>query len=97
MKILITISFFYVKKIAGIWSTMHDFPKETLFFSTILLPDGNVVFFLSHEGPMSIENNHILIGLTSGRVALRENSLSSPGRIKSFGKHSRLACFVINR
>ena len=76
---------------------MHDFPKETLFFHSILLPDGNVVFFLPHEGPMSIENNHIFIGLVRGRVALRENSLSSMGRIKSFGKHSRLAWFVINR
>ena len=76
---------------------MHDFPKETLFFHSILLPDGNVVFFLPHEGPMSIENNHIFIGLVRGRVSLRENSLSSPGRIKSLGKHARLACFVINR
>jgi len=33
---------------------------------------------LPHEGPMSIENNHIFIDLVSGRVALRENSLSSP-------------------
>ena len=76
---------------------MHDFPNETLFFHTILLPDGNVVFFLPHEGSMSIENNHISIDLVRGRVALRENSLSSPGRIESFGKHSRLVCFVVNR
>lgn len=76
---------------------MHDSPKGTQFFSAILLPDGNVVFFLPHEGPMSIENNHIFIGLVSGRVALRENSLSSPGRIKILGKQRSLACFAINR
>ena len=68
---------------------MHDSPKETLFFSTILLPDGNVVFFLPHEGPMSIKNNHIFLGLVRGRVALLENSVSSRGRIKSFSKRSR--------
>ena len=73
----ITISFLSLKKGTGVWSAMHDSPKETLFFSTILLPDGNVVFFLPHEGPMSIKNNHIFLGLVRGRVALRENSLSS--------------------
>ena len=94
---LIIISFLSLNKGPGMWSTMHDFPKETLFPPSILLPDGNVVFFLPHEGPMSIKNNHIFLGLVRGRVALRENSLSSRGRIESFSKRSRLICFVINR
>ena len=94
---LIIITFISLKKDTGMGSTIHHFPKETLFFHSILLPDGNVVFFLPYEGPMSVENNHIFAGLVRGRVALRENSLSSPGRIKSFGRHSRLACFFINR
>ena len=86
---LIIISFLSLKKGPGMWRTMDDFPKETLFFSSKLLPDGNVVFFLPHEGPMSIKNNHIFLGLVRGRVALPENSVSSRVRIKSFGKRSR--------
>lgn len=97
VKMLIMITSLFLKKDTGLESTMLDFPKKTLFFPSILLPDGNVVFFLPNERPMSIENNHILTGLVKGRVALRENTLSSPGRIKSFGKYSRLVCFVINR
>ena len=80
---LIIVSFLSLEKGAWMWSTMDDFPRK-LLFPSILLPDGNVVFFLPHEGSMSIKNNHIS-RFRKGGVALRENSLIRGEELNAVG------------